>query len=77
MAERKRYYVNPREDGRWEVVQEGAKRASTVGDTKSDIVKRGAEIAQGAGNSQLIIRKKDGTFQSERTYGKDPYPPKG
>lgn len=77
MAERKRYYVNPRDDGRWEVAQEGAKRASAVGDTKGDIVERGVEIAKGAGKFQLVIRKKDGTFRSERTYGDDPYPPKG
>lgn len=50
MAERKRYYVNPRDDGRWEVAQEGAKRASAVGDTKGDIVERGVEIAKGAGS---------------------------
>jgi hypothetical protein len=26
---------------------------------------------------QVVIRKKDGTIQEERTYGKDPFPPKG
>jgi hypothetical protein len=77
MAKRKRYYVNPREDGRWEVTQEGAKRASAVSDTKAETVRRGAGIAKDAGRSQPVIRKKDGTFQSERTYGDDPYPPKG
>ena len=26
---------------------------------------------------QVVIHKQDGTIQTEHTYGKDPYPPKG
>ena len=77
MANRERFYVNPREDGKWEVTREGGKRPSAVTNTKDDAVSRGAKIAKNRGYSQLIIRKKDGTFQEERTYGKDPFPPKG
>lgn len=77
MAERKTYYVNPRDDGRWEVIAEGASRASAVENTKAETVRRGAEIARNHGHSQLIVRKLDGKFQEERTYGDDPYPPPG
>lgn len=77
MAKRKTYYVNPRDDGRWEVKAEGASRASAIEDTKAETVSRGAEIARKHGQSQLIVRKKDGQFQEERTYGNDPYPPPG
>ena len=27
--------------------------------------------------SQILIQKGDGTFQTEWTYGKDPFPPRG
>lgn len=77
MAKRERFYVNPREDGRWEVNREGGKRPSAVTENKDEAVSRGAQIARNRGHSQLIVRKKDGTFQEERTYGDDPFPPRG
>ncbi|MFO8008317.1 MAG: DUF2188 domain-containing protein [Candidatus Brocadiia bacterium] len=77
MAKRKRYYVNPRPDGKWEVKAEGASRASSVHDRKQDAVQQGRQIARRHRPSQLIIKKQDGTIQAEYTYGKDPYPPRG
>lgn len=74
---RDRYYVNTRKDGKWEVFRQGGEKPSAVTETKSEAVSRGAEIAGNRGHSQLIIRKRDGTFQEERTYGDDPYPPEG
>jgi hypothetical protein len=40
-------------------------------------IRHAAEVARKAKPSQLIIRRRDGTIQDERTYGADPYPPKG
>jgi hypothetical protein len=64
---------NKREGG-W-VVTSGTEK--TWHDTKrsaiDDAVARGRE----SGNAQMIIRKKDGTIQSERTYGNDPRRSKG
>ena len=77
MTKRERYYVNPREDGKWEVSRDGGRKASAVTETKSEAVSRGAKIARNRGHSQLVIRRKDGTFQDERTYDNDPYPPEG
>lgn len=77
MPKRERYFINPRDDGKWEITKQGSKKASAVTDTKRDAVRKGAQIARSKGNSQLHIKKKDGTFQEERTYGKDPYPPPG
>ncbi|EHU4917199.1 DUF2188 domain-containing protein [Vibrio vulnificus] len=37
----------------------------------------GVDIAKRNIPSQLTIKKKDGQIEDERTYGNDPYPPKG
>ncbi len=79
MAKRQRYHVNPRPDGKWEVKKEKGARASSVADTKAEAVSEGRQIAKNAGDSQLIIKKMDGTIEKEYTYprGSDPHPPKG
>jgi hypothetical protein len=44
----------------------------------ADVVRRqkavafAAKQARSMGNSQVVMRKKDGTIQSERTHGDDP-----
>jgi hypothetical protein len=40
--------------------------------TKTMAVLSAAKAAKYYGNAQVVIRKKDGTIQSERTYGNDP-----
>jgi hypothetical protein len=74
---RKVYHVVPRSDGSWAGEGEGAKRASVVGETKAEVLERTIEIAKEHPLSQVIIHKENGEIQSERTYGEDPYPPKG
>lgn len=73
---RKVYDVTKTDDG-WQGKARGGQRASVTGDTKDEVVSRTAEIAKNHGNSQVVIHKTDGEFQSERTYGNDPFPPKG
>jgi hypothetical protein len=73
---RKIYDVVP-EDGDWRVEARGARRASGVFDTKDEAVKRAVELAKAHELGQVVIRKRDGTVQEERTFGRDPYPPKG
>lgn len=78
MSDKKRYHVTQREDGKWQGKAEGSDRASVVRDTKKEAQDRTIEIAKNTGDAQVLIHKKDGKFQEERTYGKgDPYPPKG
>lgn len=77
MSARKVYHVVPRPDGTWAGEGEGAKRASVVGDKKAEVLERTIEIAKEHPLSQVVIHKENGEFQSERTYGDDPYPPKG
>jgi hypothetical protein len=76
MSKRRVYDVSPKGD-QWVVKERGADRAVGIFDNKSDAVTKGAEVARNQGNSQIVIRKQDGSIQSERTYGRDPNPPKG
>jgi len=77
MARRTKYHVTQRRDGRWKVKAEGASRASAVTDTKAEATRRGRSLARSKPLGQVIIHKANGRIQTEHTYGKDPYPPKG
>lgn len=44
---------------------------------KSAAVTAGVIVAQRNTPSQLIIHRTDGTIEDERTYGNDPFPPRG
>lgn len=74
--ERKIYDVKKKDDS-WIVKGRNNERASFTSKTKEEAIKRAAQIGINNGNAQVVIRKEDGQIQSERTYGNDPYPPKG
>lgn len=76
MSGRTKYHISPNGDD-WKVQREGASRPAKVFDNKADAVDFGREIAQRQEPGQLIIHGKDGVIQTEHTYGKDPFPPKG
>jgi hypothetical protein len=78
MSKRKVYEVQPKSDGSWNVKARGGERASGNFDNKTDAIDRAKELAKAAPEGgQVIIKKADGTIQTEHTYGEDPYPPKG
>lgn len=77
MTERKIYHVVPDPNGGWKVILEGGKRASRCFPTKSEATAYGRNLAKKAELGQLKIHKKDGSFQTEYTYGNDPFPPEG
>ncbi len=77
MAKRTVPYVSPSKRGGWNVKKQGAQRASRHFDRKTDAVDYGSHIAKQTGLGQLKIQKQDGQFQTEYTYGKDPFPPEG
>jgi hypothetical protein len=64
---------NKREGG-W-TVKTGAEK--TRHDTKQAAIDAAVARARDSGNAQVVIRKADGTIQSERTYGNDPRRSKG
>ena len=76
MAKRRIFYVSPQKNG-WAIKREGAQRPTRVFPKKANAIEEAKKIAKTQTPSQLKIQKQDGTFQTEYTYGKDPYPPKG
>jgi hypothetical protein len=69
------YHVTPDEDG-WKVVKEGQRQPLFGGRKKDDVIPRARRQAK-KDEAQLIIHKKDGKIQEERTYGPDPVSSKG
>jgi hypothetical protein len=74
MANRTRYEVTPN-GTKWNVSRNGAVVA-TYG-TKQEAVDYAQGRAQADQPSQLLIKRANGTIEDERTYGNDPYPPRG
>jgi len=58
-----------RQVGTW-VVKRGGETHTF--DTKQEAFDRAVSAARAVGNAQVVIRKTDGTIQSERTYESDP-----
>lgn len=77
MPRRKVYHVTPNPGGGWNVKKERGERASARFGTKDPAIKRAKELAKAGGLGQVKIHKKDGTIQTEYTYGEDPHPPEG
>ena len=71
------YDVSPSGEGDWKVKRRGTDRADSVFENKQDAVDRGRELAKAQKPGQLVIHKSNGKIQTEHTYEKDPYPPKG
>lgn len=77
MTKRKMIYVSPSDGAKRSVKGEGAQRALNNFENKKDAGDYGQQVAKNADLGQLKIQKRDGTFQKEFTYGKDPHPPEG
>jgi uncharacterized protein YdaT len=75
MANRHRHHVVPHQNG-WAVRREGSDRASAVTPTKPEAFERAREIAERE-HGGVVIHGENGKIQEERTYGHDPYPPRG
>jgi len=74
---RKVYHVTPGGDGDWKVKREQTDRADSVHENKQDAIDRARELATSGGLGQVVIHDREGKIQSERSYGRDPYPPEG
>ena len=75
MSKGKIYHVVPRDNG-WGVKAERAGRTSAIRSTKVAAIETARDLAKKQGG-QVKIHSQDGRIQEERTYRKDPYPPKG
>lgn len=58
------------------VVAQGTSILGTYA-TKDEAIQKGRAIAQANQPSQLVVRRADGTIETEWTYGNDPFPPRG
>ena len=61
----------------WDVVEERSRERVSHHHTKPPAIEKAVEKAKQAPLGEVRIKRQDGTIQDERTYGKDPYPPKG
>jgi hypothetical protein len=77
MAGRVVYHVVSDGDSGWKVKANHASRASSTHTNKVDAVAHARDLAKNQPLGQVVIHKQDGTIQTEHTYGKDPYPPRG
>lgn len=71
---RKRYDVVPASTN-WAVTHLGSVLSTHA--LKSVAVDAGVRVATANQPSQLVIHRADGTIEDERTYGNDPFPPRG
>ena len=76
MSKGKGVHVTPREDGRWNVVRDGAERASSVHDTQAEAATAGRGTARRE-RTELYVHGRDGRIRERDSYGNDPYPPRG
>lgn len=75
MATRNTYYVSPEGDD-WKVTKEGGTVISRH-DTKKPAIRAAIDEAHANPPSQVLVQGQDGQYQTEWTYGQDPYPPPG
>lgn len=71
----KNQYVAPRGD-KWIAKGEGNKRATRVVDTQKEAISIARQRAMKE-QSELTIRGRNGQIRDKRSYGNDPFPPKG
>lgn len=71
---RKQFHVVPR-GSLWQVTDAAGVRSNHL--NKSDAIDAGVAMAKQNQPSQLLIHRANGTIEDERTYGQDPYPPRG
>ncbi|WP_276120207.1 DUF2188 domain-containing protein [Pararhizobium qamdonense] len=69
-------HVVPNSKGGWSVRSAGASRAARTFDSQSEAVAYARDAAR-ANHSELYIHRRDGTISDRRSYGRDPFPPKG
>lgn len=71
---RKQYHVSP-SGSNWKLTLAGVTLSTHI--TKPPAIDAGVAVARANQPSQLLIHRADGTIEDERTYGDDPFPPRG
>lgn len=70
-------HVTKNDEGRWDVVAPGAKRASSSHHTQAEAVARARQIVGRSGGGEVITHGVDGRIRDSDTVppGGDPFPP--
>ncbi|MEK6225576.1 MAG: DUF2188 domain-containing protein [Chloroflexota bacterium] len=77
-TKRQTYDVQPAKSrSGWDVVKEGTGQTVSHHRTKPPAIDNAVAKAKQQPLGEVRIKREDGTIQDERTYRKDPYPPKG
>lgn len=76
MSKKSNHVVPSKSRNGWAVKKSGSTRSSKKFSTKEEAIQYGREISKKE-ESELYIHKKDGKIQDRRSYGTDPFPPKG
>lgn len=71
---RRVYYVSPA-GANWKVTHQGQVLGTHA--NKADAIASARRWAKANPPSQVLVQRQDGTWQTEWTYGDDPYPPPG
>jgi len=76
MPNNNNYWTQPRPDGQWESIREGARRATKVTDTQAEAWEDSRPRAREKGG-EAFLKGRDGKIRERNSYGNDPYPPDG
>lgn len=78
MSNRNERHVTQRPDGRWQVADPDASRASAVTNTQADAIDRARDILGNDGGGEVVIHRPDGRIRDSDTVppGNDPFPPR-
>ncbi|WHZ37262.1 MULTISPECIES: DUF2188 domain-containing protein [unclassified Sagittula] len=76
MADKKDFWVTPRDDGRWNVRREGGSRASSVHSTQAEAWNEARERARSE-RGEAYLQSRTGQIRERNTYGHDPEKSKG
>lgn len=74
-GDRKEYHVVSNPNGERDVKRENAEKASFHFSTKAETEAKASELGKKI-EAEMIVHKKDGTFQKANSYGNDPFPPR-
>ncbi len=77
MPKRKVYHVTFHKDEGWVIKLQKTDIVISCHKVKEDAVKMASHIARANEPSQVKVHRQDGTFESEMTFGDDPFPPYG
>ena len=72
---KKNQHVVPH-DGNWAVRGAGNSRVTSVLETQAEAITRAQDIARNQ-QSEMLIHGRNGQIRERKTYGNDPFPPRG